>query len=395
MKRTNILFIVQNSFYPRDTRVYNECKAVNHVENFKCFVFAPRNSKLKEKYFEIDEGVNCIRFPHYDSGSITSILLEYFISFFWFVCAVPWIVLFYRIKIIHVGNPPDFILPAFFWLKIFGVKFIFDQHDLSLEQFKIRVKEQNIISRTLLILLARFEKWSIELSNLVIATNATIEEYEHGIVKNKKTIIVRNSNKIQYSNIKSIPKKNNNKLHLGFIGSLMYHSEAGIESLRDIAYYLRKRNIDFNISIIGEGPGMEILENILKRDNLEGYFHFYGWMRPQNAFLEIINFDFGILPWTICESNNVHTAAKLMDYMCCAVPVCSLTLREQMRTTNKIGVHTETFEEMVDEIIKIYTDKKVYETLRAKTLLRFNKDICWEKQETVLINGYYKLLEYL
>ena len=393
MKRINVLFIVENSFYPRDTRVYNECTAINQKAFFKCFVFAPRNNKSKEKFFELHEGVTVFRFPHYDSKSIISILLEYFISFLWFVFVVPLIVLFHRIKIIHVGNPPDFILPAFFWLKIFGVKFIFDQHDLSLEQFKIRVKNENIISRLLLVLLARFERWSVILSDLVVATNSTIEDHEYKISKNKKIIIVRNSNKIQYSSIRVIPKKNNKKLHLGFIGSLMYHREAGIESLKDIAYFLREKNIDFIFSVIGEGPGMVILKNLLKRDNLENHFHFYGWLRPQKAFLEIINFDFGILPWTICESNNVHTAAKLMDYMCCAAPVCTLTLREQIRTTDKIGIHTETFEEMVSEIIKIYNDKKLYEDLRRRTLARFNEHLCWEKQENVLLEGYSELIK--
>jgi glycosyltransferase involved in cell wall biosynthesis len=178
---------------------------------------------------------------------------------------------------------------------------------------------------------------------------------------------------------------------LGFIGSLCYHSEAGIESLKDIAYYLRERNVDFVISIIGEGPGMEILKHLLRQDKLENYFHFYGWLRPQNAFLEIINFDFGILPWTICESNIVHTAAKLMDYMCCASPVCTLKLHEQIKTTDNIGIHTETFEEMVDKIVETYSDKELYEDLRAKTLARFNNTLCWEKQEAVLLNGYYEL----
>ena len=150
MKQVQVLFIIENSYYPRDSRVYNECSSLQQNQAFNCHVFAPRNHKEKEKFFEKVEGVSCIRYPTYESTSYWDILIEYAIAFFWFVFAVPLIVLFKRIKIIHVGNPPDFLIPAFFWLKLFGVKFVFDRHDLTLEQFKMRIKHKSRIKSFLL-----------------------------------------------------------------------------------------------------------------------------------------------------------------------------------------------------------------------------------------------------
>ena len=135
------------------------------------------------------------------------------------------------------------------------------------------------------------------------------------------------------------------------------------------------------------------MKKLLKKDNLDSSFKFYGWLDIKSAFNEIIHFDFGILPWTVTKANNMHTSAKLMDYMCCAVPVCSLKLTEQMKTTDNIGIHVDSFKDMVDDIIKVYNDKKLYEELREKTLLRFNEDLCWEKQKTNLLYGYSEMLK--
>ena len=162
--------------------------------------------------------------------------------------------------------------------------------------------------------------------------------------------------------------------------------------MRNIGFYLREKKIDFTFSIIGCGEGIVILKNLLKEDNLEKYFKFYGWMNLNDAFKEIIHFDFGILPLTDTKANNMATASKFMDYMCCAVPACSLKLTEQMKTTSNIGIHTDSFEDMNDKIIKYYKNKKQYRELRELTLTRFNEELCWEKQTTSLIKGYDELL---
>ena len=47
---------------------------------------------------------------------------------------------------------------------------------------------------------------------------------------------------------------------------------------------------------------------------------------------------------------------------------------------------------MVDEIIKIYNDKELYEDLRKRTLAQFNENLCWEKQEMILLEGYRDLI---
>lgn len=392
MKKVNILFLIENDYYPRDTRVFNECASLNKHTLFRCFVFAPRNNKTKENFIEEVDGVKVFRFPNIESSSIRTVIFEYIISLFWFAFVVPVVAIFYKIQIIHVANPPDFIIPIIFWLKLFGVKFIFDQHDLTIEQFKMRYVSKGIVLNLFIHILKFFERSSIQMSDLIISTNNTIKEFTYRISIKKNVIIVRNSNRIQFDKIEDIPKKKNDFLHLGYIGALGYHPDAGIENLKKIALILKRKKINFKISFIGVGKGIDILKLLIEKHNLSKYFHFYGWIEINTAFNFIVNFDFGILPLTNCSSNNYHTAAKLMDYMCCGVPVCSLKLTEQIITTDKIGLHSENIEDMVEEFLLIYNDQEKYEDLRKRTLTRFNENLCWEIQENILLNGYNELI---
>ena len=393
MKKNNIFFVVENDYFPRDIRVYNECSTLANTDKYRCFVFAPRNNKNKEKFFEIVDGnIRCFRYPHYEAISSLGLFLEYLNAFFWNAILIPVIVFFLKIDVVHVANPPDFILPSIFWLKFFNTKFVFDQHDLSLEHFKVKERKENIVSKLILFILFLLEKFTIKLSDLSIATNTSIEKYEKEIDKNAVTIVIRNSNKIQYQKIEDIPKKENKKLHLGYFGFLGSDRAAGVENLKNIAQFLKDRNIEFTFSIIGIGPGIDLLKKLLAEGNLEKYFIFYGWLHVNEAFDKIINFDFGILPWIQCERNNLHTAMKLIDYMCCGVPVCSLKLKEQLITTNEIGIHTDSFVDMAKKIVEVYHDKNRYDKLREETLNHFNKYLCWEIQAKKLIKAYDILL---
>ena len=52
---------------------------------------------------------------------------------------------------------------------------------------------------------------------------------------------------------------------------------------------------------------------------------------------------------------------KIMDYMCCAVPVCSLPLKEQVYSTQGIAIHANTFEGIARKIAEVYKEVNEYE----------------------------------
>jgi len=389
--QNKILFIVENDYFPRDARVYNEASSLSN-NGYKVFVLAPRNNDKKEKFYEtVEDRFYCFRHPHYESNSIKGLLFEYLIASIFYFFFVPVLVIARRIKIIHVANPPDFILPSFFWLKLFGVKFIYDIHDLSTETFKSKINKENIFAKIILIILKVLERISIGLSDIVITTNNSIKEIIMSKFPNKKVITIRNSNKIQFREISDINKNTNENLVLGYFGVLNDDYSSGYHNIALLGKILSDRNIKYKFEIIGEGSGLKKLKELLKEYKIEKNFNFKGFIKLPIAFDYIKNFDFGILPWPNVPKNNIHTAMKVMDYMCCGVPVCSLNLKEQLISTRGIGIHKETFEDIANEIIIIYGNKDVYEALREKTLKHFNENLCWELQQKKIIECYFNL----
>jgi len=390
MNIKKILFVLENNYFPRDMRVYNECMTLANSNKYKCYVIAPRQRKTKEKFIDIVDGkVKCFRYPSFDANNIGGLFFEYIIAAFFYVLLIPFVVLLYRINIIHVANPPDFILPLCAWTKLLGVKLIFDQHDLSIESFIIKVNSGKF-SLLLSNMLSLLEKLSYQLANIVIATNRSIEKYEKNRCRGVKTCVVRNSNQIQFKYLSYIPKKESAFLRLGYFGIL--GKESGGENLVYLCDKLHKKSIDFKMIIIGDGPGMGNLKELVHKSNLVDKFFFNGFVDFSSAMSIIVNFDFGILPWINCKKHHMHTATKVMDYMCCGVPVCSLNLKEQLISAGNIGIFSDNFDEMVEEILKIYADKREYEKLRQHTLKYFNKKRAWEIENEKL-KKCYRLLD--
>ncbi|MHA1380880.1 MAG: glycosyltransferase [Candidatus Helarchaeota archaeon] len=386
--KKNILFIVENDYFPRDMRVYRECMTLANINHYRCYVLAPR--KRKEKFIDmIEKKIKCFRYPTYEANNIAGLFIEYFITVIFYVLLVPFIVLKYRINIIHVANPPDFILPLCSWTKLFGLKLIFDQHDLSVKSFKVKClsSKLKLLFTNILYL---FEKLSYKLADLVIATNQSIQTYAKQREYKVKTIVIRNSNPVQFQELTQIPKLKSNLLRLGYFG--LIGTESGGENLIYLCNKLRKRSINFNMIIIGEGSGLNKMRELVSQYSLFDKVAFKGFIDFSSAVPLIVNFDFGILPWDDCKKNHMHTAMKIMDYMCCGVPVCSLKLKEQIISAGNIGIFTDNFDDMADKILKVYSNKKQYEKLRRRTLKYFNNNRSWEIEAEKLKRCYSFLI---
>lgn len=384
-----ILFVVENDYFPRDARVYNE--AISLANNgYKCFVIAPRQKH--EKFFEVvEDKIICYRFPHFEAQRLSLLVIEYFNAFFWITFFSFYLSIIKNIRIIHVANPPDLIIPLLSPLKLLSVKLIFDVHDLSVETLNAKNIYGNIFSIVKLAL-SFFEKVSVKWSDVVISTNTSIKSYLFDKYGAHKNFVIRNSNNIIYNSINEIKKEYSRKYRIGYFGIISDDSASGFENIVYLAELLRNNNFSFIMDIIGDGPGLKKLEGLVKRKELDDYFIFRGFLDLQSSFNVIKNFDFGIVPWPDIPKNNLHTAMKIMDYMCCGVPVCSLKLKEQIISTNGIGLHVDSFKEMAIEIIKVCENKEKHQELRTLTLNHFNNHISWEIQEQKLLACYYNLL---
>jgi glycosyltransferase involved in cell wall biosynthesis len=386
---SRVLFVLENDYFPRDARVYNECLTLSGLHC--CYVLAPgrRGEKLRERV----ESVQCYRYPHFEANSLKYLLFEYLVAAAAIAVLVPLITLIHRIRVVHVANPPDFIIPLVSWLKLFGTKFVFDVHDLSVETFKGKSASQSVLGRHLANALDVLESASIRVADLVIVTNASIEEH---VVKKREGVpvhVVRNSNAIRFRSLKEVKKrKRDGVLNVGYFGVLADDEAAGLNNFFAMAEVLARGPLPYRLSIVGDGPGLSVLKNIATERRLDQHFRFYGYVSFPDAFELIKDFDFGVVTWGYLPKNHLHTAMKVMDYMCCAVPVCSLRLKEQLQSTQNIGIHADSFAQIAAAMIDVFQKPDQYESLRRETLVHFNRVLSWELQSRKLINAYGSLL---
>lgn len=384
-----ILFVVQNDHFPQDSRVFNECRALSEMGD--CWVVAPHAAG--QSWRETVEGIRCLRFPTFMADSVRGIFLEYLISLFWLATIIPTLVILKGIRVIHVANPPDFIIPSVGWLKLVGVKVVYDMHDLSTETFRAKLGPKPGHLRHLLPPLAALERWSLKLSDLMVSTNDSILERARRQHPDVKSVVVRNSNPIIHTAVEQVKKQHNDgRIRIGFFGLLADDPAAGLENIIAVANQLRDANCPFVMQIVGTGPGLPTLRTLVVSQNLSENFEFLGFIPIPAAYAVISTFDFGLVAWGNMPKNHLHTAMKIMDYMCCAVPVCSLNLVEQLRSTAGVGIHADDFTTLANQMISIYHDPSEYDALRRSTLAHFNEVLCWELQEQKLRGAYADML---
>ena len=387
-----VLFVLENDYYPRDMRVYNECSSVSR--HHACFVLAPRQKG--ESFVATIDSVKCFRYPHFEAHSTKWLPLEYAIAAFWITLLVPLIALVNRVNVIHVANPPDFVIPLVAWLKLLRVRVIYDVHDLAVATFAGKFVRPAFLVPFLQVALEQLERLSIRLADVVITTNASIESHVKERSRAKtRTYVVRNSNPVVFSNLSEVPKARafgTSPIVIGYFGLLAGDAAAGLENFLRVAEALARKGVDFKFSIVGAGSGVPRLREMIAARKLQDRFQFFGFVPIPAAFELLKDFDFGLVTWGDLPKNHLHTAMKVMDYMCCAVPVCSLRLREQIKSTGGIGVHADSFDEIAERIAALRDNPADYERLRQQSLQRFNEALAWPMQERNLLGAYRELV---
>lgn len=129
MKR-KILIIIENAPAPGDPRVWKEAIALRDA-GYSVTILSPRVKRFPNGYEFID-GIHIYRHPMPKEGNgAFSYIWEYFWALFWEFLYSCWIFMRRGFHVIQGCNPPDDIFLVALPFRIFGVKYIFDHHDVN------------------------------------------------------------------------------------------------------------------------------------------------------------------------------------------------------------------------------------------------------------------------
>ena len=252
--QSKILIIVENLPVPRDIRVWNEARSLR-AAGYQVTVLCPMGKGFEAAY-ELIDGIHVYRHPMPKEGrGALGYLREYGCALIWEALYSSWIYLRRGFQVIQGCNPPDDVFLVALPFKLFGVKYIFDHHDVCPELYLSKYGRRDLFYKVQLWL----EKVTFRLSDVVISTNNTYRELAitRGGMLETDVFVVRNGPDLRtFQLVVSKPALKFGKQFLvGYVGNM--DSQEGLDILLDAVLELKKRGRrDVHFTCIGGGPGL-------------------------------------------------------------------------------------------------------------------------------------------
>ncbi len=394
MKR-RVLIIVENLPVPFDRRVWAEATTLVEA-GFEVSVISPMLKGYAAEYEEVD-GVHIYRHPLSEAGnSRFGYLQEYAGALF------HQLRLAFRVRrergfdVIHACNPPDliFIVAALFKL-LFGVRFIFDHHDLCPELFEAKFGRRGIAHRLLLLL----ERATFALADVSIATNESYREIAiaRGGIRPDRVFVVRSGPRLDRMLVRAAEPalKCGRKFLVGYVGVI--GKQEGLDLLVGaVAHLVRQlRRTDTQFAIIGDGPELAAVKDLAGKKGVADYFTFYGRV-PDDLFLGVLNTaDVCVNADRCCAMNDKSTMNKVLEYMALGKPIVQFEVTEGRRSAGGASLYAR-MDNVADFAMKIDAllgDPDLRREMGVIGRERIIRQFSWAHSTPVLLRAYAKALE--
>jgi glycosyltransferase involved in cell wall biosynthesis len=387
----HILIVVENLPVPLDRRVWQEARHLKSL-GADVSVICPK-MKGYVKSHETLEGIDIYRhaLPVEASGA-SGYLIEYSTAlFFEFFLALN---LFFkkRFHVIQGCSPPDLIFLVALPFKLFGVKYVFDHHDLSPELFQTKFRGKRWLYKALLFV----EKLTFKTANFSIATNQSFKEIaiQRGKMLSENVEIVRSGPDLR--RFKIIPAdeqyKKGKKYLIGYLGIIA--EQDGLDLLMRIAAILLKNRNDIHFAIIGDGTELPNIRRMAIELGIAEHIDFYGMVSDDKLLNAILNTcDVCVNPDIPNELNNLLTTNKVMEYMAVKKPVVQFDLKEGRYSALEASLYAKAndLNDFAEKISLLLDNPDKRNEMGEFGYNRVIKQLSWEHEKINLENLYAKV----
>jgi len=391
--RRRVLMLLENSAYSEDGRVRCEANSLA-AAGYRVTVIGP--AAEGERWYEQFGEVAGYQFPPPPSANG---LLGYFVEYAYTLSIIGlltfWVAMRRGFDVIHAHNPPDFLVVIGGIWRLFGKRFIFDQHDLAPDMYLSRFSQpgNRVLHRVLLF----FERLSCRWADHVIATNDSYKrlQVERCGIPASRITVVRNGPEPWHLN----HFEPDNALRggepnvIGYVG--MMGQQDGIDYLlRALAILHREfKRSDWRCILIGKGPAMDDLRQLAKQLGITDKVHFTGWVDYEMVPSYIAATDICVVPDPSNEYNDHSTIVKVMEYMAQAKPVVAFDLPEHRVTAGDTALFARPNEErnFAQQLLRLMDDAALRRQLGDAGRRRVMESLTWEHQEAHLLAAYRSL----
>lgn len=388
-----VLMLLENSTYPLDRRVRQEATSLAGA-GYQVSVICQRDSR--QPWCEEMEGVSVFRYPPPPQAqNFLGYALEYGYSFVAMFVLSLWVWARRGFDIIHAANPPDTAVFIALFYRLFGVRFVFDHHDLVPEMYLVRAghKETGTAYRVLTWL----EKRSFQAADHVIATNESYKAVamRRGQVPEERITVVRNGPALDRLKLvqPDADLQSRGVVIIGYIGVMALQD--GLDYLLRALHFLITvlQRSDFFCVIIGKGSALAELKVLASQLGLDQHVWFTGFVPEEDMLRYMSTIDIGVDPDPSNGFNEQCTMIKLMEYMALGKPIVAFDLPEHRVTAGEAALYARPNEELdlARKLLVLMDDPERRRRMGEIGRDRVERELAWPYQAEHLLDAYRSL----
>ena len=381
--------IVENFPYMSDPRVRNESRTLA-ANGYQVSVICP--AKGREPSHEIAEGVSIYRFWHPHFGG-------HVVEYSYALLAIAALTLLVLVKegfdVIHVANPPDYLVPLSAVYGAFGKLIVYDQHDLCPELYVAKFGENRFVCRLLLWL----EKLSYRLADHVIIPNKSYKHValQRGGLPESKLTVVRNGPELKTVSTKDIDLEIRRKASTIIAYAGVIASQDGVDYLCRALQYLRYTlaQEDFYCVVIGDGAALRSMKELSHEIQVDEKICFTGWVSEPRLYARYLSTaDICVAPEPANDYNGRSTFVKILEYMVAGKPIVAFDLLETRRSAEGAALYAKPndVQDFAEKLSTLMTNPQLRQSMGQLGRDRVNSQMAWQYSAQNLLSVYDKIL---
>lgn len=393
--KKNVLIIVENLPLPFDRRVWQEANTLADA-GFGVFIICPKGKDKYTEDFEEISGIKIFRhnLPLEANGPI-GYLAEYSSALYWEKKLTKKIHREYGIDVIQACNPPDLIhLVVRSFKRRYGIKFIFDHHDINPELYLAKFGKKDFFYKLLLY----FEKRTFKMADHCIATNESYKKIavERGGKDEQDITVVRSGPSLErmYPVDRNESLKNGKKFLICYVGVI--GQQEGIHYLLNAAKILKEvRGNDTHFIIMGSGPEMENMRELSQKLKIDSVVDFPGRVSDEYLRQALSTSDICVNPDEYNEMNDKSTMNKVMEYMAVGKPIVQFDLKEGRFSAGESSLYAlpNDSKDMADKISFLLDNEEKRKYMGDYGIKRVREELEWEYERGKYLSVYSDLLK--
>lgn len=386
-----VLIIVENLPVPFDTRVWQEATTLA-ANGYTVSVICPKGKGYTEAE-EFLDGVHIFRHDLPTEGNgLIGYLREYTAALKEETRLAKKVYQEIGFDVIHGCNPPDNIYMVARKFRKYGVKYVFDHHDICPELFEAKFGHAGGLLYSSQIWL---ERQTYRHCDFAFVTNESYRRIaiERDKMDPDKVIVLRSGPKLERMRIlppvESI--KRGYRYMVGYLGVI--GQQEGVEYLLDAAKYIKDRENNVFWGIVGGGPHLEALRQQAHRMGLDDCVEFTGRTSDQQMLEYLNTADVCVNSDKFNSMNDKSTMNKILEYMALAKPIVQFDLTEGRFSAQDASLYAKNNDavDLAQKIMELMKDPEKRRAMGEYGRNRVVNELSWEHTSKALLEGYEKL----